>query len=362
MGNQAEWRVLDLPAGVQVHHLADSSPGYVVIGGTRQGTAFAAEVPADPGVGELVVIPVTEQASAAGPVRSVEVSDAGVLGVCGATTLWGRRRSPDGAYTSQGWEEYVATPTHVYYLPVDESGAEAVWVWVTSADGTLQATVAYPTADGRHEVRPLDVETFQLMERDQQLVTAAPLAELHVAAFAGRVTVAGPITEPADPSVLTSWWASSAQLDPQQYRYEPPWHYNEFADPPAQLLDGISWDGMSFYAGLTHNGTVALWDAEGELRESTELRPDTENPTGPVALLAELDGWGDFGEEDGPGGLAAFAVTTADGNVLSCRGLTFPMPAGRLQAAVVNRGFDQLRCFALIDDVVHVLAFDYPNP
>ena len=40
--------------------------------------------------------------------------------------------------------------------------------------------------------------------------------------------------------------------------------------------------------------------------------------------------------------------------------MSFAMPAGRLRVAVVNRGYDVLRCFALIDEPVYVLAFDYP--
>ena len=96
-----------------------------------------------------------------------------------------------------------------------------------------------------------------------------------------------------------------------------------------QITDGIDWGSLSFYAGLTGDGLVGLWDGTGELREVSELRAD---PEAPVALLAELEPWGEGWAE--PDGLAAFVVETAEGNVLSFRGGTYAVPSGRLRKAV----------------------------
>ena len=56
-------------------------------------------------------------------------------------------------------------------------------------------------------------------------------------------------------------------------------------------LGCVSWDAMSFFLGLTVDGVVALWDADGEPRERSGLRVDPEDP---VAAIAELDVWGAY--------------------------------------------------------------------
>ena len=169
-----------------------------------------------------------------------------MLGVCGATGLWGRK------------EGDLNAPGQVHEVPRDERGAEAAWLWVTGGDGTLQATAAYPT-EGGHELRPLDADTHQLMPVEQRLVTAAALESIHVAALAGRITAAGPIT---DPHTQTAWWATSAVLDPEEYRPDPvPWLYVAFDGPAACITDGIDEGSVSFYAGLTNRrdrGSVGL--------------------------------------------------------------------------------------------------------
>ena len=332
-----QWRVLDLPPGMVVEHLADAFPGTLTVSGLRDRTAYAAWINPD---GDLREIPIPPAAAEQGSARVVRSSDLGVLGVCGSTGLWGRRDDANGH-------------GQVHDVPSDENGTEAAWLWVTAGDGNLQATAAYPTKGG-HELRPLDADAHQLMPVEQRLVTATPLENIHVAAFAGRVTAAGPIT---DPHTLTVWWATSAVLDPEEYRPDPlPWLYDAFEGPPACITGGIDWGSLSFFAGVTTDGTVALWDVTGAIRETTDVPVDLDDP---VALIAEIEGWGSWGEGEDPGGLAAFAVKTPAGNVLSFRGGTYDMPPGRIRSVVLNRGFDRPRGFALIDEVVHVVDLEY---
>lgn len=337
---EVRWHRVDLPDEMMVEHLADESPGRVVVSGLRDGTAYAAWLT---GTGELTDIPIPPQAAVHGSARVVRTCGQGVLGVCGSVGLWGRE-TPE----FRG----VATEMAAYPVPRDERGVEAAWLWVTAGDDQLVATAAYPTPDG-HELRVLDLFTRLLIPVERPLVTGAPLDQLHVAGFAGRVTVAGPVSDSGPPPSV--WWSTSALLDPAEYRADPvPWLADALEGPPARITDGIDWGSVSFYAGLTRDGLVALWDGTGELRQVTELRAD---PEAPVALLAELEPWGDGWAE--PDGLAAFVVQTAEGNVLSFRGGTYAVPSGRLRKAVVNRGFDRPRCFVLLDDALHVGELEY---
>ncbi len=336
---EVRWHRVELPDGMVVEHLADDSPGRVVVSGLRDGTAYAAWLTRS---GVLTDIPIPPEAAAHGPARVVRTCGQGVMGVCGSIGLWGRE-TPE----FRG----VATEMAAYPVPLDGRGVEAAWLWVTAGDDQLVATAAYPTADG-HELRVLDLFTRQLIPVERRLVSGAPLDDLHVAGFAGRVTVAGPVTNPGS---LTVWWSTCAVLDPAEYRPDPvPWLADPLEEPPVQISDGIDWGSLSFYAGLTGDGLVGLWDGTGELREVSELRAD---PEAPVALLAELEPWGEGWAE--PDGLAAFVVETAEGNVLSFRGGTYAVPSGRLRKAVVNRGFDRPRCFVLVDDALHVGELEY---
>ena len=336
---ELRWRVLALPPGMAIAHLADCFPGVVTVAGLRNGRAYAAQLTPQ---GQLSEIPVPAEAAGHGYVRVLRSGDLGILGVCGATGLWGRTRV---------YQEDEFGPMQVFDVPRDENGAEPAWVWVTAGDGNLQATAAYPTAGG-HEIRPLDTDRCQVMPIEQPLITTAPLADVQIAAFAGRITAAGPFTDP-----LSVWWATSFHPDPEDYRIDPlPWLHHPLEGSPLRITDGIDGMSMSFYAGITAEGTAALWDATGELREVTGVAVD---PQDSHVLIAEIEGWGSWGEGEEPGGLAAFAVKAPSGNVLSFQGKTFEMPAGRIRCVVINRGYDHQRCFALIDDIVHIADLDY---
>lgn len=334
------WRRLELPDGLVVEHLSDSSPGRIVVSGSLDGAAYAAHLTAD---GELSDITIPSAAAAHGSARIVRSCHLGVMGVCGAVGLWGRDVDPTHG---------VDTELEAYPVPRDEQGADAAWVWVTAGDDQLLATVAYPTEDG-HELRVMDLFTRRLIPVAQRLVTAAPLDDLHVAAFAGRVTVADPVS-------LCAWWSGCALLDPAEYREDPaPWLPLPFENPPAAIVASHDWDALSCFAGLTADGRVALWDSTGERRETIDLRPD---PSDPVVLLAELEAWGGSSWDEpwrDHDGLAAFVVRTADGNRLSFLGQTYDVPDGRLRAAVLNRGYDVPRCFVLLDGEVHVGELEY---
>jgi hypothetical protein len=336
---EVRWHRIDVPDGMMVEHLTDESPGRVVVSGLRDEMAYAAWLA---GSGELTDISIPPEAAAHGPARVVRTCGQGVMGVCGSVGLWGRE-TPE----FRG----VATEMAAYPVPLDERGVEAAWLWVTAGDDQLVATAAYPTADG-HELRVLDLFTRLLIPVERRLVTGAPLDQLHVAGFAGRVTVAGLDSDPGPPSV---WWSTCALLAPEEYRADPvPWLAEPLEGSPAWITDGIDSGSLSFYAGLTGDGLVALWDGTGELREVTDLRAD---PEAPVALLAELEPWGEGWAE--PDGLAAFVVQAAEGNVLSFRGGTYAAPSGRLRKAVVNRGFDRPRCFVLLDDDPYMGELEY---
>ena len=333
------WQRIDLPAGMEVEHLADESPGRVVVSGLRDGTAYAGWLTWS---GELTDISIPPEAAAHGSARVVRTCDQGVMGVCGSVGLWG--------YETPEFRG-LATDVAAYPVPRDERGTEAAWVWVTAGDDQLVATVAYPTPDG-HELRVMDLFTRLLVPVERRLVTGAPLDRLHVAGFAGRVTVAGPVSDSGPPSV---WWSTCALLDPAEYRADPvPWLEEPAEGPAVRITHGIDSGSVSFFAGLTEDGLVALWDGTGELREASGLRAD---PDAPVALVAELEPWGDGWAE--PDGLAAFVVGTAEGNLLSFRGGTYAVPSGRIRQAVVNRGFDRPRCFVLVDDALHMGELEY---
>lgn len=343
MGDLA-WRALALPEGVVVEDLFAPSFGPVIVSGLRDGVAYAVACSPD---GEQQELAIPSDVAARGSARLVRSSDFGVMGVCGSTGLWGR--SLDDYWLGK-WHGPRA-----FEVPLSEEGHKAVWLWVTEADGELQATAAYPVHDG-HELRPLDIDTQALMPVEQRLVTSAPLGSLHVAAFAGRVTVAGPITDPAKPEV---WWSRSRVLDPDQFRVDPvPWLSTEFDGSPIQILGAGALDGaMSFFLGVTRNGTAALWDATGELREQTDMSVDLSDP---LAFIADMRGWGDWGESDGPGGLATLAVSTPAGNRLLHRGETYEIPAGRMRQVQVEV-FTGLRCVALVDDVVYVCDLEWED-
>jgi hypothetical protein len=137
-----------------------------------------------------------------------------------------------------------------------------------------------------------------------------------------------------------------------------PWLSISFEEPPVMITDSIDSDVIAFFAGVDDDGRVALWDSEGGKRETTDLVAD---PADPVALLAELEGWGGSSWDEPwrePDGLAAFVVRTAEGNRLSFLGDTYHVPDGQIRAAVLNRGFDLFRCFVLLDDSVHVGVID----
>jgi hypothetical protein len=334
-----QWRRLDLPPGFLVEHLSDSSPGRVVVSGSLDGVAKAAHLT---GEGELTDIAIPPEAAALGSARVVRSCNLGVMGVCGAVGLWGR--------DVDTWNG-IDTELAAYQVPRDERGTEAVWVWVTAGDDQLLATAAYPTEDG-HELRVLDLFTRRLLPVEQRAVTQARLEDLYVAAYAGRVTVAEPATHRA-------WWSGCALLDPAEYREDPvPWLSISFEEPPVMITDSIDSDVIAFFAGVDDDGRVALWDSEGGKRETTDLVAD---PADPVALLAELEGWGGSSWDEPwrePDGLAAFVVRTAEGNRLSFLGDTYHVPDGQIRAAVLNRGFDLFRCFVLLDDSVHVGVID----
>jgi hypothetical protein len=344
------WDTLALPPEVHVVHLADYSPGVITIAGGRDGAAFAAQLRYPEGA--LTEITVPEEAAALGPVRTLKCGDNGVLGVCGDIGLWGLVALVDDDHLGPvDAPDYLGTRPVPIELPRDEHGARASWVWITAGAGHVQAIAAYANRAG-HEIRALDIGTHQLMPVEQPLITAAPLETLQVAAFGGRVTVAGPVT---GPDALTSWWGPSYHPDPAQDRDPLPWLSNEFEEPPTRLSGSIDWDAMSFYVGTREDQTVALWDSTGELRETTGIGADLNDP---IALLAELDPWGELDNHDAEG-LAAFAIKATDGNVLRFLHENHEMPPGRLQSVVLNRGFDRPRCFALIDGTVHVAALDY---
>ena len=217
------WHRVDLPDGMEVEHLADESPGRVVVGGLRDGTAYAAWLT---GSGELTEIPIPPEAAAHGSARVVRTGGQGVMGVCGSVGLWGCE-TPE----FRG----LATEMAAYPVPRDERGIEAAWLWVTAGDDQLVATAAYPTADG-HELRVLDLFTRLPIPVERRLVTGAPLDQLHIAAFAGRVTVTGPVSDPGPPSV---WWSTCALLDPAEYRPDPvPWLADPLEGSPVRITDG----------------------------------------------------------------------------------------------------------------------------
>ena len=66
-GGAARWRRVDLPDGMVVEHVADDSPGRVVVTGLRDGTAYAAWLTAD---GELTDIPIPPEAATHGSAAS----------------------------------------------------------------------------------------------------------------------------------------------------------------------------------------------------------------------------------------------------------------------------------------------------
>ena len=75
---EVEWHRVDLPDGLVVEHLADASPGVVVVSGLRDGTAYAAWLTA---AGELTDIHVPPEAAAHGSARVVRTCGQGVMGV-----------------------------------------------------------------------------------------------------------------------------------------------------------------------------------------------------------------------------------------------------------------------------------------
>ena len=80
-----EWRSAALPTGVQVEDVADSSPGIVLVGGSREGYGWAARLGAE---GEVWELDLPADVAERGAVRVIRASDDGVLGVCGPTGLW----------------------------------------------------------------------------------------------------------------------------------------------------------------------------------------------------------------------------------------------------------------------------------
>lgn len=353
MASESHWRALDLPAGVTVDGIEDISPGVVSLSGLRDGRGYAVKATSD---GQFTEIAIPPEAAAQGSARVVRISDFGVLGVCGATALWGRTWHPYASTASAGSVHRDGDGAlEVLAVPSNEIGAPPAWVWVTAGDENLQATAAYATIGG-HEIRPLETDTHQLMPIEQPLVTTSSLSDVHIAAFAGRVTAAGPIN---DPDEMTTWWARSYIPGPGDRPDPLPWRHNAFEEPPRLITDGADSGGMSFYAGIRRNGTAALWDATGDLRESTDLVADTADR---VVLIGGIEAWGSYGEGDEPGGLAAFAVKTPLGNILSFEGKTLGMPAGGIRSVILNLGFDCARCFALIDGVVYVAEIEYEMP
>lgn len=115
---------------------------------------------------------------------------------------------------------------------------------------------------------------------------------------------------------------------------------------PDLVTHGLDWDVAAFFAGVV-GGTAAVWDHDGELRHTVNITMD---PNAPLVVLAEAPP-----DDD----LTAMAVQTVTGGLLMHAGQVYPMPKRSLTTAVLNRGFDRPRCFAVIDGAIHVLELSY---
>ena len=318
------WRLVDL-ADSRIDFVFDHSPGLVTIGGVR-GQPFLG-LADDRGIVEELVIP--PAAAVYGPPRSVRWGEGGLIGVCGPTGLWRQDAS---------WK------TTVPELPTDEEGNTAEWLWVTSGDGELRVVAVYPTDRGR-ELRIWD-DQLRLLSRERSLYLLGDPSQLHVAAFAGRVVVCGPVGE-TPPASLTMWWSRtypSPEFDHESAH--PRWEQVTMETVPDLVTHGLDWDTAAFFAGVV-GGAAAVWDHEGELRHTVDVTLD---PNAPLVVLAEAPP-----DDD----LTSMAVQTATGGLLVHAGQTHPMPKGTLTTAVLNRGFDHPRCFAVVDGDLHVMELSY---
>ena len=318
------WRILDL-ADSQIDLVVDHSPGLVTIGGVK-GRPFLALADHRGIVDELVIPPA---AAVHGPPRSVRWGEGGLIGVCGPTGLWRQDSS---------WEATVPG------LPRDEEGNSAEWLWVMSGDGELRLVAVYPTDRGR-ELRIWD-DQLRLHSRERNLYLLGDPRQLQVAAFAGRVVVCGQVGEVPSGS-LTMWWTRSypsPEFDLESAH--PRWEQVSMETAPDLVTHGLDWGAAAFFAGVV-GGAAAIWDHEGELRHSVDVKMD---PNAPLVILAEAPP-----DED----LTSMAVQTATGGLLVHAGQAYPMPHGTLTNAVLNRGFDAPRCFAVVEGNLYILELSY---
>ncbi len=318
------WRLLDI-ADSRIDLVIDHSPGLVTIGGFRDRPFLA--LADDRGIVEELVIP--PAAAVYGPPRSVRWGEGGLLGVCGPTGLW---------------HQDASRKTTVPELPTDEEGNTAEWLWVTSGDGELRVVADYPTDRGR-ELRIWD-DQLRLLTRERSLYLLDDPRELHVSAFAGRVVVCGPVGE-APPASLTMWWTRTYQAPAFDLESaHPRWEQVSMAPAPDLVTHGLDWDAAAFFAGVV-GGKAAVWDQDGELRHTMDITIDS---NAPLVILAEAPP-----DDD----LTSTAVQAATGGVLVHAGESYPMPKGTLTSAVLNRGFDRPRCFAVVDGDLHVMELSY---
>ncbi len=321
------WRRLDL-ADARVDFVVDHSPGLITVGGDRRRPFLG--LADHGGLVEELVIPAA--VAELGPPRSVRWGKGGLLGVCGATGLW------------KLWNESGSWESTVPELPPDEDGNDTEWLWVTSGDAELRVLALYPTDRGR-ELRIWD-DQLRLLTRDNSLYLQGDLRQLYVAAFAGRVVACGPLGE-VEPSTVAMWWSRNYQdawFDAEPAN--PRWEQTSFENVPDLITHGLDWDAGVFFAGLA-GGAAAIWDADGELRHFVEVAID---PNAPLVILAEAPT-----EDEG----ACMALQAVSGGLLLHAGEEYLMPTGTLTAAVLNRGFDRPRCFAVIDGCLHVLELSY---
>jgi hypothetical protein len=321
------WRLLDIPEA-HIDFVVDHSPGLVTVGGDR-GRPFLGLVD-NGGLVEELAIP--SAVAELGSPRSVRWGEGGLIGVCGPTGLW------------QLWNQDGTWESTIPELPTDEEGNDAEWLWVTSGDGELRVVALYPTDRGP-ELRVWD-DQLRLLARDNALYIHGDIHQVHVAAFAGRVVVCGPLGEVPPPAVAM-WWSRNYQDSWFDSELDNPrWEQTPFENVPDLITHGLDWDAAVFFAGVV-GGAAAIWDADGELRHVVEVAID---PTAPLVILAEAPP-GDEG--------ACIALQAASGGLLSHAGEEYLMPTGKLTAAVLNRGFDRPRCFAVIDGGLHVLELSY---